>query len=62
MGFLENILEGDGSVIIPIGQALYFGDPNIDGTWRIIRIADRLDVERRELGIWNRKGGWDTDA
>lgn len=37
---------------------LYFGDPETDGSWRLIRNGTELDAERRESGIWVDKGGF----
>lgn len=37
-------------------QAVYFGDPATDGSWRYIRSGDNLSVQRRESGQWVEKG------
>ena len=34
----------------------YFGDPDTNGTWRIIRSGDNLAFQRREAGLWVSKG------
>ncbi len=34
------------------GKAFYFGDPNTEGTWRIIRTGDNLSFQRLESGEW----------
>ncbi len=33
-------------------DAIYFGDPSTDGSWRIIRDGTDLSIERREVGSW----------
>lgn len=38
------------------GNALYFGDPVVNGTWRIIVSGVNLSVQLREAGSWNEKG------
>lgn len=35
--------------------AVYFGDPNTNGTWRIIVSGSNLSFQRREAGIYNEK-------
>jgi hypothetical protein len=35
----------------------YFGDSTTDGSWRITVNGTGLDFERRESGIWVKKGG-----
>jgi hypothetical protein len=42
-------IDGNGSVG---DDAFYFGDPDTNGTWRIIRDGDDLSFERRESGSW----------
>lgn len=32
--------------------AVYYGDPETDGTWRVIRVMDALQIERREMGVY----------
>ena len=45
---LMNVLDAD--------EALYLGDPNTEGSWRIVRDGDNLNFERLESGIWQNKG------
>ena len=33
-------------------DVFYFGDPNTNGSWRIIPVGNNLSVQRREGGIW----------
>lgn len=32
--------------------AIYFGNPDVNGTWRIICDGDDLVEQRRELDVW----------
>jgi len=41
-----------GNLILQEKKAFYFGDENIDGTWRIIIVGNNLEFQRRELGVW----------
>lgn len=34
---------------------LYFGDPSVNGTWKIINSGNNLSVQRLEVGVWNEK-------
>jgi hypothetical protein len=34
---------------------LYFGDKDTNGSWRLIRNGNNLQIERRESGIWEAK-------
>jgi hypothetical protein len=34
---------------------VYLGDPNTDGSWRIIQSGNNLAFERRESGVWVEK-------
>ena len=45
---LMNVLDAD--------EALYLGDPNTEGSWRIVRDGDNLSFERYESSIWVSKG------
>jgi len=47
-----------GSVTTASDQAFYIGDSATDGSWRFIRSANNLVVERRESGSWVNKGQW----
>ncbi|RKZ31851.1 hypothetical protein DRQ36_00465, partial [bacterium] len=48
-------LDVDGDIEVGDADAFYFGDPNTDGTWRIIRVGNNLEFQRRESGVWNTK-------
>lgn len=41
-----------GSVDVGNTEAFYMGDPNTNGSWRIIRSGNNLNFERREGGVW----------
>lgn len=30
----------------------YYGDPDVDGTWRVVVDNDNINFERRESGVW----------
>ena len=49
-------LDVDGDLEVSALDAFYLGDPGTDGTWRIIRSGNDLAFERRELGVWLKKG------
>ncbi len=36
----------------------YIGDPEVDGSWRLIINGTELDAEKRESGVWVAKGGF----
>jgi hypothetical protein len=48
-------LDVNGDIETGSGNALYFGDPNTDGSWRIIRIGVNLEIQRRESSVWTTK-------
>jgi len=37
-------------------DAVYLGDPIVDGTWRIVRDGNNLSYQRRESSNWVEKG------
>jgi len=41
-----------GDLILQDTKSFYFGDANTDGTWRIIRVGNNLEFQRRESGTW----------
>jgi hypothetical protein len=42
----------DGDVVASADDAFYLGDPDTDGTWRIIRDGNNLVHQRRESSAW----------
>lgn len=40
------------NVILPSGGACYFGDTEVDGSWRLIRNGNNLVVQRLESSSW----------
>ena len=44
-----------GSVTIPTGFYLYFGDGVTNGSWRMRVSSNNLVMERLEAGVWNEK-------
>lgn len=62
MGYRFNPFTGtldiagtSGSDPNPEVTAVYFGDPDTDDSWRIIRSGNNLAFERREAGVWVEK-------
>jgi len=51
-------IDDNGSVSIPSAEAFYFGSPTVDGSWRIVRNGNNLNLERRESGSWVNKGNF----
>ena len=37
-------------------DAVYLGDPLVDGTWRIVRDGSNLSFQRLESSVWVEKG------
>ena len=54
----ENLFEKVASdvVLTDSAAAFYLGDPNTNGSWRIVRSGDNLVRQRRESGSWVTKG------
>ena len=50
-----NLIQFPGNVVINSGHAIYWGDPNTNGSWRQIHVPDDLETQRREAGAWNEK-------
>lgn len=49
-------LNNAGSV--QVGNFVNFGDPNVNGSWRMSISGTDIIVERRESGSWVNKGGF----
>lgn len=45
-------LTVDDDVVIASTNAFYLGDPNTDGSWRIVQDGTDLSFEKRESGAW----------
>jgi hypothetical protein len=55
-GAIFNTWDSSESIAIPLDRALYFGDAETDGTWRVRdNGSDFLRIERREAGTYNSK-------
>ena len=39
-------------------EDLAFGDSETDGSWRLRKVGDDLQVQRRVAGTWVYQGGW----
>ena len=48
-------LEVGGDIKTAADAAFYFGDADTDGSWRIIRVGNDLEFQRREIGVWNKQ-------
>jgi hypothetical protein len=49
---LDSFVETTSDVQIPSDNAFYFGDKDIDGSWRIIRSGNNLLFQQRVSGSW----------
>jgi len=45
-------------VVLPSDKALYFGDPTVSGTWRMVRSGNDLKVQRYDGSIWDDSTVW----
>ena len=45
-------------LILSSGGIIYFGDEFTDGSWRLIRSGTAFNIERRESGVWVKKGAF----
>lgn len=45
-------------IYIPANQPVVIGDGLTDGDYRFVRAGDRLNIERRESGVWVKKGAF----
>ena len=51
------LIHGDVSTIqVDDDGFIYFGNKNVDGTWRIGRSGTAWNMERRESGTYTKKG------
>lgn len=44
-------IVNDGLVVSSV-TAVYFGGPTVNGSYRIVRDGNNLNIERRESGVW----------
>jgi len=52
IGISSNVtLVGD-ELVVADTTAVYFGLPSVNGSYRIIRDGNNLNIERREGGSW----------
>ena len=52
---MNGSLTTTGDIETGSANAFYFGDPTVDGTWRITRSGNNLVFELRESGVWVEK-------
>lgn len=48
--FFVYAVAADGFVLS--GAALTFGDPGVDGSWRLSVVAGQFKIQNRQLGVW----------
>lgn len=48
--YFLSVIAADGFVLS--GTALNFGDPGVDGTWRIAQVGSQLKMQQRQVGVW----------
>ena len=49
-------VDGSGNLVITGTSAVYIGDKNTNGSWRIVRNGNDFEFQRREGGTWVEKG------
>ncbi len=47
MSYISNPSGGES-----FSDVKYWGDPDTDGSWRIIKVGDYLEVQKRVGGVW----------
>lgn len=52
---IDNTDNFDSRYIKNNASYYYIGDPDTDGSWRIMVSSDNLTFQRRELGVWVEK-------
>jgi hypothetical protein len=52
----SSALDVNGDIEVGSSDAMYFGDPTTDGTWRQVRSGNDFVIERRESGSYVEKG------
>ena len=43
------------AIYLTIDGTIYIGDPNVNGSWRLIRSGNDYSRQRRESGVWVEK-------
>ena len=55
IGISTNVeIIGD-ELVVADSTAVYFGSPTVNGSYRIVRDGNNLNIERRESGSWVEK-------
>jgi hypothetical protein len=44
-----------GELVVSDSTAVYFGLPSVNGSYRVVRDGNDLNIERRESGTWVEK-------
>ena len=49
-------LSPNGDIDLDSTGALYIGNQDVDGSWRLVRSGNDFSFQRRESGTWVEKG------
>jgi hypothetical protein len=52
IGIASNVQIVTNGLVVGTATAVYFGSPTTNGSYRIVRDGDNLNIERRESGSW----------
>ena len=55
IGTATNVKIVLNELVVESATAVYFGDPTTNGSYRIVRSGNNLDIQRRETGSWVQK-------
>jgi len=52
IGISTNVKIVGDELVVADATAVYFGTPTVNGSYRIVRDGNNLNIERRESGTW----------
>lgn len=52
IGISTNVQIVNDGLVVSATTAVYFGGPTVNGSYRIMRDGNNLNIERREAGVW----------
>lgn len=52
IGASANVQIVGDELVVADSTAVYFGSPSVNGSYRIVRSGNNLNIERRESGTW----------
>jgi hypothetical protein len=55
IGISSNVQIVGDELVVSDSTAVYFGSPSVNGSYRIVRDGNYLNIERRESGTWVEK-------